>query len=229
MADQNATGNSADAAAATITADYLRDIIVEISDDSYAGRGPGSPGDEKARMWLAQELEAIGLEPGGEDGSWQQPFDLIGVNASQPDTWMFEGHGKSMALQQWDQFIASSGVQAERAEIENAELVFVGYGIQAPEYDWDDYSGADVTGKVVVIMNNDPDWDPELFAGETRLWYGRWDYKYLTAAQQARWAQSLFTRSRQRAIPSRSCRHPGPVSNSNCRLVMKRVARSRPG
>ena len=184
MAEQSGAGNSADAAAATINADYLRDIIVEISDDSYAGRGPGSPGDAKARTWLAQELEAIGLEPGGEDGSWQQPFDLVGVNASQPDTWMFEGHGKSMALQQWDQFIASSGVQAERAEIENAELVFVGYGIQAPEYDWDDYSGADVTGKVVVIMNNDPDWDPELFAGETRLWYGRWDYKYLTAARQ---------------------------------------------
>ncbi len=176
--------SAAEDAAATINADYLRDIIVEISDDSYEGRGPGSPGDAKARTWLAQQLEAIGLEPGGEDGSWEQPFDLVGVNASQPDTWIFERNGKSMALKQWDQFIVSSGVQAERAEIENAELVFVGYGIQAPEYDWDDYSGADVTGKVVVIMNNDPDWDPELFAGETRLWYGRWDYKYLTAAQQ---------------------------------------------
>ena len=176
--------SAAEDAAATINADYLRDIIVEISDDSYEGRGPGSPGDAKARTWLAQQLEAIGLEPGGEDGRWEQPFDLVGVNARQPDTWIFERNGKSMALKQWDQFIVSSGVQAERAEIENAELVFVGYGIQAPEYDWDDYSGADVTGKVVVIMNNDPDWDPELFAGETRLWYGRWDYKYLTAAQQ---------------------------------------------
>jgi len=176
--------SAAENAAATINADYLRDIIIEISDDSYEGRGPGSPGDAKARTWLAQQLEAIGLEAGGEDGSWEQPFDLVGVNTSQPDTWMFEGHGKTMALKQWDQFIVSSGVQAERAEIENAELVFVGYGIQAPEYDWDDYSGADVTGKVVVIMNNDPDWDPELFAGETRLWYGRWDYKYLTAARQ---------------------------------------------
>ena len=176
--------SAAENAAATINADYLRDIIVEISDDSYEGRGPGSPGDAKARTWLAQELEAIGFEPGGEDGSWQQPFDLVGVNASQPDTWMFERNGNSMALKQWDQFIVSSGVQAERAEIENAELVFVGYGIQAPEYDWDDYSGVDVTGKVVVIMNNDPDWNRELFAGETRLWYGRWDYKYLTAARQ---------------------------------------------
>jgi Zn-dependent M28 family amino/carboxypeptidase len=126
----------------------------------------------------------MGLEPGGKDGSWQQPFGLVGVNARQPDTLTFEGHGKAMTLKQWDQFIVSSGVQSERAEVPDAELVFVGYGIQAPEYDWDDYAGADVTGKIVVIMNNDPDWDPELFAGETRLWYGRWDYKYLTAARQ---------------------------------------------
>jgi hypothetical protein len=176
--------SAAEDAAATISADYLRDIIVEISDDSYEGRGPGSRGDEKARAWLAEQLEAMGLEPGGKDGSWQQPFDLVGVNSRQPDTLTFEGHGKAMTLKQWDQFIVSSGVQSERAEVQDAELVFVGYGIQAPEYDWDDYAGADVTGKIVVIMNNDPDWDPELFAGETRLWYGRWDYKYLTAARQ---------------------------------------------
>ena len=81
-------------------------------------------------------------------------------------------------------FIVGSGVQAERAEFSDAELVFVGYGIQAPEYDWDDFKDADLKGKVLVMMNNDPDWDPELFAGETRLWYGRWDYKYLSAARQ---------------------------------------------
>jgi len=175
---------AAEKAAATISDDYMRSIIVEISDDSYEGRGPGSRGDEKARTWLAQQMEAIGLEPGGDNGSWEQAFELVGVNATQPDTWTFEGHGKSMTLKQWDQFIVSSGVQAERAEVERAELVFVGYGIEAPEYDWDDYKGADLTGKILVMMNNDPDWDPELFGGETRLWYGRWDYKYLSAARQ---------------------------------------------
>ena len=178
-------GNAAAEQAATqIQGDYMRDIIIEISDDSYEGRGPGSAGDEKARKWLAAEMAAIGLRPGGDGGSWEQPFDLVGVNASQPDSWTFEGHGESLTLEQWDQFIASSGVQEPRAEIENAELVFVGYGIQAPEYDWDDYKGADLSGKILVMMNNDPDWDPELFAGETRLWYGRWDYKYLSAARQ---------------------------------------------
>ena len=175
---------AAEEAAATISDDYMRSIIIEISDDSYEGRGPGSRGDEKARTWLAQQLEAIGLEPGGENGSWDQPFELIGVNAKQPDTWTFEGGGKSMTLKQWDQFIVSSGKQEERADVENAELVFVGYGIEAPEFDWDDYKGVDLTGKIVVMMNNDPDWDPELFGGETRLWYGRWDYKYQRAARQ---------------------------------------------
>ncbi len=180
-----ATGGNpaAEHAANQISDPYMREIIEEISDDAYEGRGPGAAGDVKARAYLSQRMEDLGLEPGA-DGSYEQPFDLVGVNASQPDIWTFEGHGKTMVLKQWDQFIAGAGVQEERVEIEDAELVFVGYGIQAPEYDWDDYKGADLEGKVLVMMNNDPDWDPELFGGETRLWYGRWDYKYLSAAKQ---------------------------------------------
>ena len=180
-----AGGNpTAEQASKEITADYLRGIVVEISDDRYEGRGPGSQGDDATRAYLAGRMEELGLEPGGENGSWEQPFDLVGVNAAQPDTWTFEGHGKSMTLKQWEQFIVGSGVQEERSEISDAEVVFVGYGIQAPEYDWDDYKGADLEGKVLLMMNNDPDWDPELFGGDTRLWYGRWDYKYLSAARQ---------------------------------------------
>jgi hypothetical protein len=180
-----ATGGNpaAEHAANQINDPYMREIIEEISSDAYEGRGPGAAGDVKARAYLAQRMEDLGLEPGA-DGSYEQLFDLVGVNASQPDTWTFEGHGETKVLKQWDQFIASAGVQEERIDIENAELVFVGYGIQAPEYDWDDYKGADLEGKILVMMNNDPDWDPELFAGETRLWYGRWDYKYLSAAKQ---------------------------------------------
>ena len=185
MADPAAGGNpTAEAAAQQITGDYMRGIVVEISDDRYEGRGPGSRGDEMAREYLVERMQELGLEPGGEDGSWEQPFDLVGVNAGQPDAWTFDGHGKSMTLKQWDQFIVGSGIQEERSEFSDAEVVFVGYGIQAPEYDWDDYKGADLKGKVLLMMNNDPDWDPELFGGETRLWYGRWDYKYLSAARQ---------------------------------------------
>jgi Zn-dependent M28 family amino/carboxypeptidase len=167
-----------------ITAELMRGYIVELSSDKYEGRGPGSKGDEAARAYLVNELQKLGLEPGGADGSWQQPFDLIGVTTEQPDEWTFRHADGDVTLKQWDQFIASSGVQEEQASVEDAELVFVGYGIQAPEYEWDDFKGQDLNGKVVVILNNDPSWDPELFAGETRLWYGRWDYKYLSAARQ---------------------------------------------
>lgn len=180
-----AGGNpAAEQASREISGDYMRGIVVEISDDRYEGRGPGSSGDDMTRTYLAGRMEELGLEPGSDDGSWEQPFDLVGVNASQPDSWTFDGHGKSMTLKQWDQFIVGSGVQNERAEFTDAEVVFVGYGIQAPEYEWDDYKGVDLEGKVLLIMNNDPDWDPELFGGDTRLWYGRWDYKYLSAARQ---------------------------------------------
>ncbi|MGB5330926.1 MAG: M28 family peptidase [Woeseiaceae bacterium] len=180
-----AAGNpAAEKAALQIQGDYMRGIVAEISDDRYEGRGPGTRGDVSARKYLAEQMAALGLQPGADDGSWQQPFDLVGINASQPKTWTFKSKAGSLTLQQWDQFIVGSGVQEERAAINDAELVFVGYGIQAPEYDWDDYKGADLKGKVLVMMNNDPDWDPELFGGETRLWYGRWDYKYLSAARQ---------------------------------------------
>jgi Zn-dependent M28 family amino/carboxypeptidase len=174
----------ADRAVGEITADYMRDIIVEISNDAYEGRGPGSAGDAKARKYLADEMARLGLEPGAANGAWDQTFELVGVETKQPETWTFEGHGKSLTMKQWDQFIASSGTQSDRTSVEGAELVFAGYGIQAPEYDWDDFKDADLKGKILVIMNNDPDWDENLFAGETRLWYGRWDYKFLSAARQ---------------------------------------------
>ena len=175
---------AAEEASRKITADYMRDIIVEISSDDYEGRGPGSRGDVKARNYLADEMERLGLQPGAAGDSWEQTFDLVGVHTGQPDTWTFAGHGEEKALSQWEEFIVSSGVQQERVEVSDAELVFVGYGIQAPEYEWNDFKGADLEGKVLLIMNNDPDWDPQLFEGETRLWYGRWDYKYLSAARQ---------------------------------------------
>jgi hypothetical protein len=175
---------AAERAAEEITADLMRRHIIELSDDKYEGRGPGTRGDVATRDYIVKELEAIGLQPGAADGGWQQPFDLIGVTTGQPDEWAFRKDDRSLTLKQWDQFIVSSGVQEERVDVEKAELVFVGYGIQAPEYDWDDFKGHDLTGKMLVMMNNDPSWDPELFAGETRLWYGRWDYKYLSAARQ---------------------------------------------
>lgn len=172
------------AAADTIKPDDLRAVVAEIADDRYQGRGPGSVGDILARQYLIQQMTALGLQPGGENGSWEQPFSLVGINAVQPPVWLFSGNDNSIQLLQHDDYIAASGVQAPVAELNAAEVVFVGYGIEAPEYQWDDFKDVDLTGKVLLMLNNDPDWDPSLFAGDTRLYYGRWMYKYESAARQ---------------------------------------------
>jgi Zn-dependent M28 family amino/carboxypeptidase len=155
-----------------------------LADDLVEGRGPATRGDKLARLYLASLLEQMGYAPGGPGGSWEQPFELVGVKTKMPDLWSFRAGAGHLDLRRSDDYIAFSGIQGERAAVDGAELVFVGYGIQAPEYRWDDFKGADLKGKVLVMMNNDPDWDPELFAGKRRLYYGRWTYKYESAARQ---------------------------------------------
>ena len=171
------------AAAASITAARLRAHIRYLADDLLEGRGPGSRGDRLAQAYIATQMEAMGLEPAGENGSWYQPFDIIGVDTKNPATTLFRKGSNSVQLKYHDEFIASSGLQQPEAKLEDAELVFVGYGIVAPEHGWDDFKGVDMKGKVLVVMNNDPEDDPALFAGKTRLYYGRWTYKYEQAAR----------------------------------------------
>ena len=164
-------------------AGLLRDTTA-LSDDAMGGRGPGSPGDRLARAYLAKRLKEIGFEPGGPGGSWEQPFPIVGVTMQHPTSWTFRAAaGGEASFRWWDEFIGNSGIQAPKVSIENAEVVFAGYAIEAPEFQWDDFKGADLRGKIVLILNNDPDWDPKLFAGKKRLYYGRWDYKYESAAR----------------------------------------------
>jgi Zn-dependent M28 family amino/carboxypeptidase len=171
------------AGAGAITADFLRAQITKLAADDFEGRGPTTKGDIAARAYLVEQLKALGYEPGNGD-AWEQPFELIGMKAAMPATWSFASGKKKLAMKWWDQYIAGSGVQTAGGAIKNAEVVFVGYGIQAPEYGWDDFKGKDLKGKVLLMLNNDPDWDPKLFAGTTRLYYGRWSYKYESAARQ---------------------------------------------
>lgn len=173
-----------DAAARTITADELRQTVADLADDKLAGRGPTTPADKATRAYLIDRLQKLGYAPGGPDGQWEQPFDVVGIQATMPKQWTFKRKGKSLALAWSDQYIAGSGVQAKVGAVKNAEVVFVGYGIQAPEFGWDDFKGKDLKGKVLLMLNSDPDWDPALFAGTTRLYYGRWSYKYESAARQ---------------------------------------------
>lgn len=168
--------------ASVIDAARLREHVARLSSDELAGRGPGTEGDRRTRSYLAEQLDALGAAPGA-GASWQQPLELVGITSVLPKAWTFARGGKRLSLSWWEQYIAGSGVQAARGSIDAAEVVFVGYGIEAPEYGWDDFKGHDVRGKVLLMLNNDPDWDPALFAGNTRLYYGRWTYKYESAAR----------------------------------------------
>lgn len=171
-------------ATAHITRATIEAPIRFLASDELEGRGPATRGDTLARAYLASELESLGLKPGGPGGKWQQPVPIVGITTQTPQTWTFNAGGKTLDLKYRDDFIAVSGVQSESSTIDDAELVFVGYGIQAPEFKWDDFKGAKLKGKVLVMLNNDPDWDPKLFAGERRLYYGRWTYKYESGARQ---------------------------------------------
>lgn len=195
-AESPAAAGAPDAAARTaaeaITAPALRAPIRLLASDLFEGRGPATRGDALTRLYLATALEGLGLAPagptgeGGTGGGWEQPFEIIGIAAALPPVWSFQaaGGGDPVDLRVLDDYVAGSGVQQPRAEIAGAEVVFVGYGIEAPEYQWDDFKGADLRGKVLLMLNDDPDWDPDLFAGKTRLYYGRWTYKYESAARR---------------------------------------------
>jgi Zn-dependent M28 family amino/carboxypeptidase len=170
------------AASAVIVPDVLRAHVRFLSHDLLEGRGPGTRGDALAQAYIAAQFEALGLQPAGTDGSYFQQFDLVGIT-SHPKGLTFSAPQGTAELKFHEDFIAVSGVQAPEAKLEDSELIFVGYGIQAPEYEWDDFKGMDLRGKTLLILNNDPEDDPKLFAGRTRLWYGRWDYKYEQAAK----------------------------------------------
>ena len=161
-----------------ITADGLRGHVRFLSSDLLEGRGPGSRGDALTQEYIAAQMERAGLEPGAPDGTYFQPFDIVGVTTHAPATVAVTRGAEKVELKNHDDFIAVSGVPEPEAHVKDAEIVFAGYGIVAPEYQWDDFKGADVKGKILLVLNNDPEDDPSIFAGKMRLYYGRWSYKY---------------------------------------------------
>ncbi|MEM9292724.1 MAG: M28 family peptidase [Acidobacteriota bacterium] len=169
------------ASAKAINAGGITEHVLRLSGDAMEGRGPASEGDRKAREYIAQKLETFGYQPAFDTG-WDQPFEVVSIEAQSPDTWDFLTADDTVTMKFWDDFIAGSGVQSETAALNGAEVVFVGYGIEAPEYGWNDYKDVDVSGKVLLMLNNDPDWSADLFEGDRRLYYGRWTYKYEIAA-----------------------------------------------
>ncbi len=171
-------------AAGKITEEILTAHTKFLASDLLEGRGPATRGDSLAEAYIQSQMEVMGLKPGAPGGGWIQKVPLVGVKASFSGPAVFRSEHGSAEGVPGNNLVAFSGVQKPEAKIEDAEIVFVGYGIVAPEYQWDDYKNADLSGKVLLMMNNDPENDPNLFAGKTRLWYGRWDYKYLIAAKK---------------------------------------------
>jgi len=172
------------AASEIIDAGGILESVTYLGGDEVEGRGPGSRGDRLAREYLAQRLEGLGLEPAFAGASWDQPFDLVGVDSAMPDQWTFRGADGDLSFRFREEYMGASGVQQPSVSIDDAEVVFVGYGIQAPEEQWDDFKGVDLNGKILLMLNDDPDWDPDLFDGERKLYYGRWMYKYESAGRQ---------------------------------------------
>jgi Zn-dependent M28 family amino/carboxypeptidase len=166
-----------------VTPALLRAHVKFVASDLTEGRGPGTRGDAVAEAYIAAQLEALGLEAAAPEGGFFQKVPLVGVATRVVEPLRFEGPKGAAELAVPSEGVVVAGVPRESVRLAGAEVVFVGYGIVAPEYRWDDYAGADVRGKVVLVMNDDPSDDPALFAGKTRLYYGRWTYKYEEAAR----------------------------------------------
>jgi Zn-dependent M28 family amino/carboxypeptidase len=171
----------------------MKDITKELSSDAFEGRSPGGVGEEKTVALLIEKFKAAGLEPGnpkgGKDGGWTQDVPLVEITAKNVSPLSFTGKdGKAMTFKYGDQFVVGSYQEQPKIAIKDSDVVFVGYGINAPEKGWNDYAGLDVKGKTVLIMVNDPDFGTESlegpFGGKAMTYYGRWTYKFEEAAKQ---------------------------------------------
>lgn len=167
-----------DQAAELITKEGLMSHIEVLSSDEFEGRGTGTVGEQMSVDYLIDELQKIGATSGVEDGSFVQAFPLLGQTTSNFTLNIRKNSRNVISPTYFDDFVAWPANESERVNIQNAEFIYVGYGIQAPEENWDDYKGVDVEGKILVFKNSDPAYDEDLFGGITRLYYGRHTYKY---------------------------------------------------
>ncbi len=175
---------AADTAAQAITSADILQHIKDLSADSMEGRAPGTPGEVKTIAYLQEQYKALGLKPGNPDGTYLQNVDLIGYRAH--PTASYVAGGKKISFKYPDDFIANSRHDRTETKVDNSDVVFVGYGVVAPEYGWDDYKGMDMTGKTMLMLVNDPPvrvpndtaLDTTMFKGKAMTYYGRWTYKY---------------------------------------------------
>ena len=169
----------------TISPDHIRWHVRFLAHDLLEGRGTGQRGGDLAAEYMATQFAEYGLKPAGDNGSYLQKVPLVGVTTLLDTTFsLVPQHGAAMDLKPLTDYVATDQTQQPQSEV-NADIVFVGYGIEAPEYNWDDYKGADVHGKVLLILVNEPpSEDPKFFKGKALTYYGRWTYKYEQAARK---------------------------------------------
>lgn len=188
-----------------ISENALRAHIKFLSDDRLEGRGTGARGGETAALYVAEEFEALGLKAAGAKGSFWQPVALVGVKVDPKTELRINGQEKAEAFKFADDFVAFTGAQTDHVSV-NTDLVFVGYGIDAPEQKWNDYKGPpeDYRGKILVMLVNDPPAttaEPDLFGGRRLTYYGRWTYKFEEAARRGAVGALLLHTSESAGYP----------------------------
>ncbi len=196
------------AALDAITADGLLSHIKVLASDEFEGRAPGSKGEELSVKYITEQFKALGLKPGNPDGTYVQEVPLAGI-LSAPTASLSVGDHK-MDLKFPDDFVASSARLQPEIKVDNSDIVFVGYGVVAPEYGWDDYKDVNVRGKTILMLINDPavpdpsdptKLDEKMFKGNAMTYYGRWTYKYEIAAQKGAAAAIIIHETEPAAYP----------------------------
>ncbi len=178
--------NNTDEVKNSITEAELNKHTKILSSDEFEGRAPFSAGEEKTINYLKDEFTKLGLKPGNGESFFQE-IELVEIISEAPKQMFIRNKNRSLKLSHADEYVAQTRHVTESVEAKNAELVFAGYGIVAPEYNWDDYANLDVKDKFVIVMVNDPGYhtqDSSLFTGNAMTYYGRWRYKYEEAARQ---------------------------------------------
>jgi len=172
-------------AMATINPEHIRWHVRYLSHDLLEGRGTGQRGGDIAAEYMATQFAEYGLRPAGDHGTYMQKVPLVGITTL-PETQfaLVPRQGETMNLKPLDDYVAYDQTQQAQSDVD-AEIVYVGYGIEAPEYNWDDYKGVDVRGKVLLMLVNEPpSEDPKFFKGKALTYYGRWTYKYEEAVRK---------------------------------------------
>jgi Zn-dependent M28 family amino/carboxypeptidase len=192
-----------------ITPDALLAHIKTLASDEFEGRSPGTKGEELSIKYISDQFRSIGLKPGNPDGSYFQEVPLAGIK-SEPKMVLAVAGKPPVELKYPDDFVASSARLQPEIKVDNSDLVFVGYGVVAPEYGWDDYKGVDVRGKTLLMLINDPavpdpkdpsKLDEKMFKGKAMTYYGRWTYKYEIAAQKGATAAIIIHETEPAAYP----------------------------